>query len=149
MDDEKRRPGLTEGEEAGFSPIFFETRGVMGKIEKGIHWVASSVMILICIVILGGILLSFLRIPSYFEDLIHGQPGSLIALLEYAAEIIIAVELIYVIVAQNLESVIEILMIAFTRELVIGRWQMWEILLGVAVIGGLFAVRKFLMHNKK
>ena len=71
------------------------------------------------------------------------------ALLEYAAEIIIAVELIYVIIAQNLESIVEILMIAFTRELIIGNWQMWEILLGVAVIAGLFAVRKFLMSKRK
>ena len=40
-------------------------------------------------------------------------------------------------------------MIAFTRELVIRSWDMWEIMLGVAVIAGLFAVRKYLIDKKK
>ena len=150
MDEEKNRieQNIDKGEER-FSPIFFEIGGKMGKLEKGIHWVTSSIMVFICIVIIGGILASFIRLPSYFSEIIKRTPGSLMALLEYAAEIIIAVELIYVIIAQNLESIVEILMIAFTRELIIGRWQMWEILLGVAVIAGLFAVRKFLMSKRK
>lgn len=149
MDDEQRSEELIKEEEKRFSPIFFEIGGKMGKLEKGIHWVTSAIMVFICIVIIGGILVSFIRIPNYFEDLINREPGSLLTLLEYAAEIIIAVELIYVIIAQNLESIVEILMIAFTRELIIGNWEMWEILLGVAVIAGLFAVRKYLMHRKK
>ena len=149
MDDEQRSEELIKEGEKRFSPIFFEIGGKMGKLEKGIHWVTSAIMVFICVVIIGGILVSFIRIPNYFEDLINREPGSLLTLLEYAAEIIIAVELIYVIIAQNLESIVEILMIAFTRELIIGNWEMWEILLGVAVIAGLFAVRKYLMHRKK
>ena len=150
MDEEKNRidQNIEKGEER-FSPIFFEIGGKMGKLEKGIHWVTSCIMVFMCIVIIGGILASFIRLPSYFSEIIKRTPGSLMALLEYAAEIIIAVELIYVIIAQNLESIVEILMIAFTRELIIGNWQMWEILLGVAVIAGLFAVRKFLMSKRK
>ncbi|MBP5553135.1 MAG: hypothetical protein J6X41_07135 [Spirochaetales bacterium] len=149
MDDEQRNEELIKEEEKRFSPIFFEIGGKMGKLEKGIHWVTSAIMVFSCVVIIGGILVSFIRIPNYFEDLINREPGSLLTRLEYAAEIIIAVELIYVIIAQNLESIVEILMIAFTRELIIGNWEMWEILLGVAVIAGLFAVRKYLMHRKK
>ena len=44
---------------------------------------------------------------------------------------------------------IEILMIAFTRELIIKNWEMWELMLGVVVIAGLFAVRKYLFDKKK
>ena len=149
MDDEQRSEEVIKEEEKRFSPIFFEIGGKMGNLEKGIHWVTSAIMVFICVVIIAGILMSFIRIPSYFEDLFHQESGSLLNLLEYAAEIIIAVELIYVIIAQNLESIVEILMIAFTRELIIRNWEMWEILLGVAVIAGLFAVRKYLMHRKK
>lgn len=149
MDDEQRNEEVIKDEEKRFSPIFFEIGGKMGKLEKGIHWVTSAIMVFICVVIIAGILVSFIRIPFYFEDLFHHESGSLLALLEYAAEIIIAVELIYVIIAQNLESIVEILMIAFTRELIIRNWEMWEIMLGVAVIAGLFAVRKYLMHRKK
>ena len=121
----------------------------MGKVERRIHWVTSAIMIFICMVIICGILLSFIRLPNYFIDIYNRNPRSLFNLLEFAAEVIIAVELVYVIIAQNLESIVEILMIAFTRELLIKNWEMWELMLGVVVIAGLFAVRKYLFDNKK
>lgn len=137
------------GEKEYFSPRFFETAGRMGKVQKGIHWVTSMIMTVLTVIIVAAVLVSFVRIPQLFSDLLSGTQGSLIRLLEYVAEIIIAIELIYVIIAQNLESVIEILMIAFTRELIIHDWEMWELLLGVAVIAGLFAIRKYLFSRKK
>lgn len=68
-------------------------------------------------------------------------------LLEFAAGAIIGIELVYVIIAQNLESVIEILMIALTRELLIRYWALWEIVLGIIGIAILFAVKKFLLEK--
>ena len=106
-------------------------------------------MLVLTVVIVAGVLVSFVRIPGIIKGILDGSRESFLALLEYAAEVIIAIELIYVIIAQNLESVVEILMIAFTRELVIRSWDMWEIMLGVAVIAGLFAVRKYLIDKKK
>ena len=140
-----------DGEEKSkkFSPIFFEVGGLMGYIQRGIHWFTSLIMVVLTLVIVAGVLVSFGRIPGIFSAIASGQEGALLLMLEFAAEIIIAIELIYVIIAQNLESVVEILMIAFTRELVIKSWNMWEIFLGVAVIAGLFAVRKFLLDKKK
>lgn len=140
-----------EGEEKGkkFSPIFFEVGGMMGYIQRGIHWFTSVIMVVLTLVIVAGVLVSFQRIPGIFKTIMSGEPGALMLMLEFAAEIIIAIELIYVIIAQNLESIVEILMIAFTRELVIKSWDMWEILIGVAVIAGLFAVRKFLQDKKE
>ena len=147
--EEKEVKQETAEEKEYFSPRFFETTSVMGKIQKGIHWVTSLIMTVLTVIIVAAVLVSFVRIPQLFSDILSGTKGSLIRLLEYVAEIIIAIELIYVIIAQNLESVIEILMIAFTRELIIRDWQMWELLLGVAVIAGLFAIRKFLFDRKK
>ena len=153
MDNEEREVPVAEEQpkekEHRFSPIFFEIGSKMGKVERRIHWVTSAIMIFICMVIICGILLSFIRLPNYFVDIFNKTPNSLMALLEYAAEIIIAVELVYVIIAQNLESIVEILMIAFTRELLIKDWEMWELMLGVVVIAGLFAVRKYLFDKKK
>ncbi len=90
-----------------------------------------------------------MRIPDLFRNLVAGKSESLMVLLEYAAEVLMAVELIHVIIAQNMNSVIEILMVAFTRELVIKQWQMWELLFGVAIIGGLFAIKKYLAEKEK
>ena len=43
---------------------------------------------------------------------------------------------------------IEILMIALTRELLIKSWDTWEIVLGIVGIGILFAVKKYLIDNR-
>ncbi len=131
-----------------FSPIFFEVGSGMGAIEKGIHWVTSILMIILSIVVIGGVIASFLHIPKYFASIISGEEGSLLSLLEFVAGVIIAIELIYVIIAQNLESIIEILMIALTRELLIKYWETWEILVGIVGVAVLFAVRKFLLDTK-
>lgn len=131
-----------------FSPIFFEVGSRMGSIEKGIHWVTSVIMILLSIILVIGVLVSFVGIPNLFTAIINGKPGALIDLLEFAATAIIGIELVYVIIAQNLESVIEILMIALTRELLIKSWDTWEIVLGIVGIGVLFAVKKYLIDNR-
>ena len=121
----------------------------MGKIERAIHWATSVIMLLLTVLVLAGIVVSTVRIPGLFSNLLSGKENSLLTLLEFAAEVIMAVELIHVIIAQNMESVIEILMIAFTRELVIKQWNMWELLIGVAIVGGLFAIRKYLVSQKR
>ena len=131
-----------------FSPIFFEVGSGMGSIEKGIHWVTSVIMILLSIILVSGVLVSFVGIPNLFTAIINGKPGAMIDLLEFAATAIIGIELVYVIIAQNLESVIEILMIALTRELLIKSWDTWEIVLGIVGIGILFAVKKYLIDNR-
>ncbi|MBO4717819.1 MAG: hypothetical protein J5599_07965 [Spirochaetales bacterium] len=147
-DNEKKTEELRHEPKDRFSPVFFEVGGTMGKIERAIHWATSIIMLLLTVLILAGIIVSTVRIPDLFRNLFSGSPNSLLTLLEFAAEVIMAIELIHVIIAQNMESVIEILMIAFTRELVIRQWEMWELLIGVAIIGGLFAVRKYLVKNK-
>ena len=146
--DEKGNEELMNRKEK-FSPIFVEVGGTMGKVERGIHWVTTVVMVLLTLLVLAGIIVSTVRIPGLFRNLLAGKSDSLMLLLEFAAEVLMAVELIHVIIAQNMESVIEILMIAFTRELVIKQWAMWELLFGVAIIAGLFAVRKYLADKDK
>ena len=147
--DKEDKAELLNTKENNFSPIFFEVGGTMGKVERGIHWATTMIMVLMSVLVLAGIIVSSVRIPDLFRNLVAGKSESLMVLLEYAAEVLMAVELIHVIIAQNMNSVIEILMVAFTRELVIKQWQMWELLFGVAIIGGLFAIKKYLAEKEK
>ncbi|MBQ5365704.1 MAG: hypothetical protein IIU49_06520 [Spirochaetales bacterium] len=147
--DKEDKAELLNTKENNFSPIFFEVGGTMGKVERGIHWATTMIMVLMSVLVLAGIIASSVRIPDLFRNLVAGKSESLMVLLEYAAEVLMAVELIHVIIAQNMNSVIEILMVAFTRELVIKQWQMWELLFGVAIIGGLFAIKKYLAEKEK
>ena len=147
--NDERIESNTAEDKPRFSPVFFEVGGVIGKIERAIHWATSVIMLLLSVLVLAGIAISTVRVPGLFRNLLYAKENSLLSLLEFAAEIIMAVELIHVIIAQNMESVIEILMIAFTRELVIKQWNMWELLIGVAIVGGLFAIRKYLVSQKR
>lgn len=130
-----------------FSPNFFETESGMGKFQRIIHLVTTLFEVMLSIVLVAGIIVSAVHIPSYFSDIIKDSTSGLKELVDYVALIIIIIELIHVLNLQNLKSVIEILMLAFTRELVIKDWAMWQLLIGVGCIAGLFATRKYLMHR--
>ena len=131
-----------------FSPKFFETSSSMGRFQRIIHLIRSILESALSLVLVAGILLSVVHIPQYFKDIITDSALGLKDLINYVALIIIVIELIHVLNLQNLKSVIEILMIAFTRELVIREWAMWQLLVGVLCIAGLFATNKFLITKE-
>ena len=137
----------TEGKD--FSPKFFETQSKMGRFQKAVHWITTSLEMALTILLLGGILASFIHIPNLFGEILSKDYSFLMYLVNYVATVIIAIELIHVLNSQNLESVIEILMLAFTRELVIREWNMWQLLIGVGCIAGLFATKKWLMSREE
>ena len=136
----------TEGKD--FSPKFFETQGKMGRFQKAIHWITSYMEMALTILLLVGIAASFIHVPGLLGDILSRYYSFLMDLVNYVATIIIAIELIHVLNSQNLESVIEILMLAFTRELVIREWNMWQLLIGVGCIAGLFATKKWLLTRE-
>jgi cytochrome b subunit of formate dehydrogenase len=131
-----------------FSPNFFETQGKLGTIQKLIHWITTIIQLLISVFLIAGIVLSFCHLPSYLTGIMQASEECLFPLINYVALVMIAVELIHVLNSQNLESVIEILMLALVRELVIKEWSMIELFFGVLCIGGLFAIKKWLLPKK-
>lgn len=135
------------GEES-FSPNFFETQGKLGTIQKLIHWITTIIQLLISVFLIVGIVISFCNLPSYLTDIMQTTQESLFPLINYVALVMIAVELIHVLNSQNLESVIEILMLALVREIVIKQWSMLELFFGVLCVGGLFAIKKWLLPKK-
>ena len=132
-----------------FSPKFFETEGKMGRFQKAIHWITSYLEMALTILLIVGILASFIHVPELLGNILSDDYSFLLNLVNYVATIIIAIELIHVLNSQNLESVIEILMLAFTRELVIREWQMWQLLIGVGCIASLFAIKKWLFNKEE
>lgn len=131
-----------------FSPNFFETQGKVGTIQKLIHWVTSFIQLIMSVFLIAGIVLSFLKVPESLRSIIGNNTSGLLSLVNYVSLVIIAVELIHVLNSQNLESVIEILMLAFVRELVIKEWTMVQLFMGVGCIAGLFAIKKWLIPRK-
>ena len=139
---------MNEKDNKNFSPKFFATETKVGTFQKAVHCITSFLEMALTILLVVGILLTFVHVPSLLGDILSVSPSGLIDLVNYVAIIIIAIELIHVLNSQNLESVIEILMLAFTRELVIREWSMWQLLVGVGCIAGLFAIKKWLLSKE-
>ncbi len=120
-------------------------------LEKLRHFsYVSSVYIqyFITFTIIVAIAISFLSLPYQWSTLTDLSSNSLIDFLKYIINIIIAVELIRVLCHQTLDTIVEILMIAITRELIIEHMATWEILLGVVAVGLLFLIRKYLFISQ-
>lgn len=131
-----------------FSPKFFETQGRVGTLQKLIHWVTSFIELIMTLFLIVGIAFSVFQVPDAMKDILVNNTSGLLALVNYVSLVIIAVELIHVLNSQNLESVIEILMLAFVRELVIKEWTMVQLFMGVGCIAGLFAIKKWLIPKR-
>ena len=133
-----------------FSPKFYDAESTpLGKLQIVIHVLTSIIETVVSLVLVAGIVVALLKVPTFISLISETGKAGLKELVAFAATIIIVVEFIHVIVSQNLDSVIEIVMLAITRELVINEYETWELLAGVLCIAALFAIKKFLLVDKK
>lgn len=58
--------------------------------------------------------------------------------------IIIGIELLKMLCQHNLDSVVEVLLFAVARMMIIDHVKIWEMLIGIVAIAILFLIRKFL-----
>ena len=122
-------------------------RAHYGRIEKlrNLSYVVSLyIQYFITFTIIVAILISFWSLPYQFSSLTDVGSESLISFLKYIINIIIAMELIRVLCHQTLDTIVEILLMAVTRELIIEHMSPQEMFFGILAVGVLFAIRKFL-----
>ncbi len=139
------------------------TEQIQEKVEqksaqhKSIHHVFKEYMYmlmdfihcLISVVIVIAIAITLLSIPEQISYLTDVGSKSLIGFLEYVINVIIAVELIHVLLHQSLDTIVEILSLAITRELILQQLHTYELLIGVLAIAVLFVIRKYLFISYK
>ena len=103
----------------------------------------------VALTIAAAILITLLSIPQQLGVLTDVGSESLIEFLEYVINVIISIELIHVLLHQTLDSIVEVLSLAITRELILQHLHTYEFLIGVIAIAVLFAIRKFLFISEK
>lgn len=128
---------------------FLSSKERLNRIDNISAWITAVVQGLLTLVLVIGIVLSFKQIPGLLKGIITDGGEGIRELLAYVAEIIIVYELILVVNLRDLNSVVEILMIAFTRELVIKEMSIVQLAVGVLCIGGLFAIDKWLIKKEE
>ena len=117
---------------------------MLDRVRHMIYAFSVYIQYFIAFIITVSIIVSFWSLPQQLLMLLDVDSDSLIEFLKYAINMIIALELIRVLCHQTLDTIVEILLMAVTRELIIEHMHTWEMLVGVIAVAILFAVRKFL-----
>ena len=110
-------------------------------IRKALFYAVSFLELAAAIMAVVGILAHLLMIQQLWTLL--GIDG-LNSYLEYLFDALIGIELVKLLCRHDLTSMVEVLLFAVTRYLVLHHGDSLSVLLGVISIGVLFTVRKFL-----
>lgn len=109
-------------------------------ISRYTEIVLSAIMLLVIITLIVPMLYNFLRIP-----LLDITPGQFTEFLGNALTLLIGVEFVKMLAKHTAENLLEVLMFAIARQMVVEHLNMGETLIGVVAIGIIFAIRKYLL----
>lgn len=109
-------------------------------ISRYTEIVLSAVMLLVIITLIVPMLYNFLRIP-----LLNITPEQFTEFLGNALTLLIGVEFVKMLAKHTAENLLEVLMFAIARQMVVEHLNMNETLIGVIAIGIIFTVRKYLL----
>lgn len=117
-------------------------------ISRYTEIVLSAVMLLVIIALIVPMVYSFLRIP-----LLEVTPDQFTTFLGNALNLLIGVEFVKMLAKHTAENLLEVLMFAIARQMVVEHLNMFETLIGIVAITLIFAVRKYLLmkspHNSE
>lgn len=111
------------------------------KIRKVLFYTVSFLEVLAAVMIVVGIVAHLFMIKPFW-DLLGVE--NLSAYLEYLFDALIGIELVKLLCRHDLTSMVEVLLFAVTRHLILHHGESLAVLLSVVAITLLFAVRKFL-----
>jgi len=103
---------------------------------------------ILAFLIFAGILLRFIALPEAAEELLGAGSEGFHHFLTFIIELVIGIELIHLLCNPNLDNVIEILLVAITRTIVLEEPTSLSLFLSVLAIAALFAIRKYLFVAK-
>ena len=100
----------------------------------------SAVMLLVIITLIVPMLYNFIRIP-----LLDITSEQFTEFLGNALTLLIGVEFVKMLAKHTAENLLEVLMFAIARQMVVEHLNMVETLIGVIAIAVIFAIRKYLL----
>ena len=109
-------------------------------ISRYTEIVLSAVMLLVIITLIIPMLYNFIRIP-----LLDISPEQFTEFLGNALTLLIGVEFVKMLAKHTAENLLEVLMFAIARQMVVEHLNMVETLIGVVAIAVTFAIRKYLL----
>lgn len=100
----------------------------------------SAVMLFVIILLIVPMIYNFISIP-----LLDITPGQFTGFLGNCLTLLIGVEFVKMLAKHTAENLLEVLMFAIARQMVVEHLDMVATLIGVVAIAAIFAVRKYLL----
>lgn len=112
------------------------------KMQTLIFHVSNYLEILLAFIVIIAIGITLLSVPRELHMLF--LDGGFNDFLKALFDIIIGIELLKMLCRHDLDAVVEVLMFAVAREMIINHMSIFETLIGIIAIAVLFSIRKFL-----
>lgn len=119
---------------------------MQGKVRRLLIHIVGYVELVLAFVLLVAILLAAVGLVMQM-GVFHGDPFNFEdfgTFLNSVFALVIGIEFIRMLVRHTPGAVIEVLLFAIARQLIVEHAGHWEMLIGIVCIAGVFAVRKFL-----
>ena len=118
------------------------------KVEHAFRWVLHQMERIIAIITLGALLWtlalevhSMFTVADYFADASH--------ILHNLLTIVVGLEFVRMLIDTTPANILEVLTVAITRHVVLSHDDPWSNLACIACIGGLFAIRRYLIRRSE
>lgn len=112
-------------------------RRILHWIERGI----AAITIVVMLVALAMEIYQMFTVPGYMSDV-----GNY---LHNVLTIVVGLEFVRMLIDTTPASILEVLTVAITRHVILSHDDYWSILVCVACIAGLFAIRRFLVRRSE
>lgn len=112
------------------------------QLQVFIFKVSQYFELIVAMIIIIAILMTFTSVPS--QLLAMFRSGGFNDFLKYMFNIIIGIELLKMLCRHDLDSVVEVLLFAVARGMIIEHMPILETLIGIVAIAILFLIRKYL-----
>lgn len=109
-------------------------------ISRYTEIVLSIILLIVIILLIFPILYNFIKIPILEITL-----NQFTDFLGNALSLLIGVEFVKMLARHTAENLLEVLMFAIARQMVVEHLNMFETLIGVIALGTIFAIRKYLL----
>lgn len=113
---------------------------LLHKVQAVFFRLAMWFEVIFAMIIFIGVVFHLAHIPA----VILGKEPEFIDFLQYLLEGLVGLELIMMLCRHDLDSIIEVMIFTVTKYLVVNHESAVGILIGVAAVAVLFAIRKFL-----
>lgn len=118
----------------------------MHKINTRLVKMMKAVELVIAVLLMIAIAISTLATVCLAESLMN-QSFQLDAILEKALTLVVGVEFVKMLILHTPESVIEVLLYAVARQIIISHESAMENLVGVLAVALIFVVKKYFLMN--